>query len=420
MEGVGKGLDPLLAERLAARLDEDRLDGLLIVAESSGDPDLAPFVGSAHLGESFLLISRGGEPALGFLTDMERDEAQSTGFRLLGPDDLGVRALQLSGARPGDLWHSVLAAALERLNVPPGRFALAGHPSAGTIVEACAHLSRQGWSWQSGIEVLRRWRKFKPAGWRERIERPAAGVCAAMWAIARLLARATPGPDGLVEGGVPLRIGRLREAAREEFSRRGLSEPEGNIMAAGASGGVPHTRGDSSHVLQPGEPLVVDLFPRGEVFADCTRTFCVGEPPGGFSAAFACVRSALEQAHASALPGVRGWDLQLATCRLLEEAGYATLRSDPTTQVGYVHGLGHGVGYELHEYPSFREVAGEEGVLEVGDLLTLEPGLYDSAAGFGVRLEDLCYLGSNGLENLTPLPLEWDPGLWSERATAGA
>ena len=85
---------------------------------------------------------------------------------------------------------------------------------------------------------------------------------------------------------------------------------------------------------------------------------------------------------------------------------------EPATTTGYVHGLGHGVGFELHEYPSFRREAGEEGVLEVGDLLTLEPGLYDPEAGWGVRLEDLVYLGPDGPESLTPLPYDLDPRAW--------
>jgi Xaa-Pro aminopeptidase len=77
-----------------------------------------------------------------------------------------------------------------------------------------------------------------------------------------------------------------------------------------------------------------------------------------------------------------------------------------------VHGLGHGVGFELHEDPSFRETAEEEGLLEVGDLLTLEPGLYDAEAGYGVRLEDLCYLSAEGTVNLTPRPYALDPRAW--------
>lgn len=418
MRSVATGLDPVLADRLRAGLEEARLDGLLIVAESSVDPDLAPLLGSAHLGACFLIVPRNGVPTLGFLTDMEREEAGSTGLDLLTPEELEVGQLRAAGVEPGEFWRSILEVALRRLDMSPGKVAIAGHPALGTIVEACNGLSEVGWRWKSGAEILRSWRKFKPDGWRDRIDPPAAAVCSAMWGIARLLAAAEPGPEGLVAGGTPLSIGRLREVVQRECSRFALTEPEGNIMAAGAVGGVPHSRGDSGHVLAFGEPLVVDLFPRGEIFADCTRTFCVGEPPAGFTAAYAQVRAALEQAHALARPGIRAWDLQVATCDLFESAGYPTLRSHPNTQVGYVHGLGHGVGYELHEYPNFRETAGDEGVLEVGDLFTLEPGLYDAESGYGVRLEDLCFLGAEGLENLTPLPLDWDPKLWAQGASA--
>ncbi len=114
-----------------------------------------------------------------------------------------------------------------------------------------------------------------------------------------------------------------------------------------------------------------------------------------------------------AVPGARGWDLQEAVCLTFEEAGYATPLRQPGTTTGYVHNLGHGIGYELHELPIFRKVAGAEGVLAEGDVFTLEPGLYDPAAGYGVRLEDLCYLGADGLEVLTPLPYDLDPRRWT-------
>ena len=120
--------------------------------------------------------------------------------------------------------------------------------------------------------------------------------------------------------------------------------------------------------------------------------------------------AALARAKTAARPGVRGWDLQEAACRAFEAAGWPTLLSSPETTAGYVHGLGHGVGYELHEQPSFRRAAGSEGMLAEGDVFTLEPGLYDPSDGWGVRLEDLMALGPGGtLEVLTPLPYELDP-----------
>ena len=70
------------------------------------------------------------------------------------------------------------------------------------------------------------------------------------------------------------------------------------------------------------------------------------------------------------------------------------------------------MGFEIHEYPSFAETAGTEGLLECGDVFTLEPGLYDKEAGFGVRLEDLYLATAQGVENLTPLPYDLDPQRW--------
>ena len=74
---------------------------------------------------------------------------------------------------------------------------------------------------------------------------------------------------------------------------------------------------------------------------------------------------------------------------------------------------GHGVGLEVHEPPHFRDEPGEEGVLQVGDLVTLEPGLYDPDEGWAVRLEDLVHLTKEGARNLTPLPYDLDPRAWT-------
>jgi Xaa-Pro aminopeptidase len=158
--------------------------------------------------------------------------------------------------------------------------------------------------------------------------------------------------------------------------------------------------------------LIVDLFPRRRVFADCTRTFCVGEPPAALAAAHRAVLEALAIARRSSRPGVRGFDLQRKVCRHFERLGYPTLLSAPGTTTGYVHGLGHGVGFEVHELPHFRDEPGADGTLARGDLFTLEPGLYDPAAGWAVRLEDLCLLGRRGVESLTPLPYVLDPRAW--------
>ena len=399
--------------RLGRRLEEAGFDALLVISSGASDPDLAPFVGPVHLGASFLIV--GKEPRLGFLTPMERDEAASTGLELLTPESLEVASLGKESSSDGELWAALLARALAAAELVPGRVALAGRYPAGTVFEACRSLERAGWSFSSGHELLRELRKPKTETELVEMRRVTVANCAAFRRVAEVLASSTSGPKGLSWSGAPLTAGTLRGEIAQLFARERLEQPHGNIVAAGADAGVPHTQGGSERQLRPNESIVVDLYPKGQLFSDCTRTFCVGEAPSELSHAHRAVLTALEAAHGRAQPGASGWELQRQTCEALGAAGYPTPLTDPDTTRGYVHGLGHGVGFELHEYPSFRADRGVEGKLAVGDVLTLEPGLYEPELGFGVRLEDLCYLGPRGLEILTELPYELDPRAWVSR-----
>ena len=174
---------------------------------------------------------------------------------------------------------------------------------------------------------------------------------------------------------------------------------------------MPHSTGTNERVLRPGESLVVDLFPRGPCSSPTARAPSASASRRSRSPAPAprCAPRWSGPTQRSR-PGVRGWELQEDDLRALHAHGYPTPISSPGTTVGYVHNLGHGVGFDLHEQPIFKKVSGAEGVLREGDVFTLEPGLYDPEQGFGVRLEDLVRLDDDGaLENLTPLPYELDP-----------
>ncbi len=404
-------------QMLDGELESAGCRALLVIASSSADPDLAPFVGDAHLGESFLVARCGvaGPPYLGYLTAMERQEAAGTGCRVLTPSRLGLAGLIDRGLPPGELWAELLRRGLEAAAVAPGAVAVAGRPGAGVLLAAARALGEAGWELVDGGAVTRRLRKRKTEAELAAARRAAVATVAALARVAELLAAAAPRGAELWLDGERLTAGRLRGEVGAILAREGLEQPEGNILAAGADSAVPHSRGADDRVLRAGESIVVDLFPRRRLFADCTRTFCVGEPPADLAAAHGAVLAALAAAYRSSRAGTSGWELQSGACVGFEAAGYATVVQDPETVRGYVHGLGHGVGYELHELPSFRRAAaGGDGTLAVGDLFTLEPGLYDPEAGWGVRLEDLCWLGPDGVENLTPAPYDLDPRAWRE------
>ena len=384
---------------------------LVVVARSSGDPFLAPFARSAHLGHCFVVAPRGGDARLGYLTPMERDEAAKCGLGLLDPQALDVERWARDNAAPDELLAQVLSRALQLMELAPGRLALAGCESAGKVVSICRLLEREGWSFAPGETIVYQLRKRKTPDQLDGIRRSAEGAAAAFHRVAGLLRDAVE-QDGELWLGTRLRIGRLRQEIATVIAEHGLEQPDGNILAAAEDAAVPHSNGSDRRVLRSRQSLIVDLYPKGELFADCTRTFCVGEPPEPLARAHATVVEVLELAREQARVGVRGWDLQEIVCRRLGEAGYATPISDRGTTRGYVHGLGHGVGYEVHEYPSFNQEAGEDGVLEPGDVITLEPGLYEPDAGFGVRIEDLYSVTANGVENLTPLPYALDPRAW--------
>jgi len=156
--------------------------------------------------------------------------------------------------------------------------------------------------------------------------------------------------------------------------------------------------------------VLLDLFPvdlESSCVADITRTFVVGSPPEEFREWHRLCREALELAAAEVRPGVNGGDIHRLVSEFFSNRGFPTLltktEGEPLLD-GFYHGLGHGVGLEVHESPSLGMI-GEE--LVAGDVITIEPGLYRQGFG-GVRVEDLLHVTEDGYELLTDCPYEME------------
>ncbi|WP_227376784.1 M24 family metallopeptidase [Haladaptatus halobius] len=225
---------------------------------------------------------------------------------------------------------------------------------------------------------------------------------AAMQAAENLLAAATVENGLLRYQGEVLTSERVKEEIEVTLLRHGTALDE-TIVACGADAADPHNRG--SGPLAADEAIIVDIFPRDKAskyHADMTRTFVRGEPSEEIRARHDLTHEAFEAALDALEPGATGKEVHDAVCDVYEDAGYATLRSDPDTQTGFIHSTGHGVGLDVHELPRISPDGGE---LKPGHVVTVEPGLYDPAVG-GVRIEDLVVVTEDGYENLTDYPID--------------
>lgn len=221
------------------------------------------------------------------------------------------------------------------------------------------------------------------------------------------LLRAASDNDGtLWLDGQALTVERIKQAMGVTFAEHGCTAEE-FIVAPGPQGAAGHEMGHGP--VPHGVPIVFDLWPRDDgssCFADMTRTVVVGHASDQVREWYRVTRDALVAATAVVRAGVECKDVFDAVCDIYEAAGYPTQRTKTAGQVldsGFFHGLGHGVGLEVHEGPYMGLLPA--GPLLEGDVITLEPGCYDPAIG-GVRLEDLVLVTADGCEVLTDFPYD--------------
>ena len=191
-----------------------------------------------------------------------------------------------------------------------------------------------------------------------------------------------------------IRAGLTEKQIRAELERfmyeqgaDGLAFP--TIVASGPNSANPHAV-PSDRVVERGDFVLMDYGARyGDYNADMTRTVVVGEPAAWQREVYDAVRKVNEEVEATARAGVIGSDMQALAEKRIDEAGFAGC---------FGHGLGHGVGIEIHEQPNFNR--GNHDAIPAGAVVTDEPGIYLPGKG-GVRLEDYGLVTETGYEPFT-------------------
>jgi Xaa-Pro aminopeptidase len=230
-----------------------------------------------------------------------------------------------------------------------------------------------------------------------------------MAACRELLRRAEIRGDERLLVGEQLTVERVKADMNVVFAAHDTTADE-YIVAPGAQGAMGHDMG--SGPIRPGTPLVVDIFPRDNVsavYTDMTRTFVVGDVPADVREWHRLCKEALDRAIAEIRAGADTRAIFDLTCDIFEAAGEPTLRtkeSGKSLSDGFFHGLGHGVGLEVHEEPGMGLLSRKP--LVAGDVVTVEPGLYRAGYG-GVRLEDIVLVAEDGAEVLTDYPYDLEP-----------
>jgi Xaa-Pro aminopeptidase len=240
------------------------------------------------------------------------------------------------------------------------------------------------------------------------IRRAQKAAEAGMAAAAAVLREAVPEGDRIVIGGEPVTAEQVREALRAACAAHGAPAPP-DVIVAGVWQGFGHESG--SGPLPANLPIQIDLWPRDEAsgcWADMTRTFVVGEPDAATRAQEALVAEAFFKVRDAIRPGITGRELHGMVCDIFEAAGHRTQRTGPgdDPSEGFQFSLGHGIGLEVHEDPGMGQTGREP--LVPGDVLAIEPGLWERAIG-GVRFEDLLLVTDDGCEVLTDYPYDLTP-----------
>ncbi len=206
--------------------------------------------------------------------------------------------------------------------------------------------------------------------------------------------------DGkLFLNGSPLTSEIIRGEINSELSRLGCTALN-TIVACGIHSSMPHNRGEGP--LFAGQPIVIDIFPRSQesgYFGDMTRTVVKGEPSKELEKMYQTVLKVQKLGLSLIKHHARVKDIHGAIVEFFKKSGFETGMMDGKQQ-GFIHSTGHGLGLEIHEPP---RVSFTDTILEEGNVITVEPGLYYEKLG-GVRIEDVVVVKRDGCTTLTRYP----------------
>ena len=315
----------------------------------------------------------------------------SAGLAWLGPDELVlVTDRRYAEQSETETAQAGVEVRVEITNDAPQELLTAAASGVARIGLEATSVSwahqRQYAEWFSDAELVpatgtvERCRQIKDEGEIDRMAQAAAIADAALAEVRPLLT------DGPTEKEVALAL----DTAVRRLGADGSAFT--TIVAAGPNAALPHIR-PSDRPIGPGELVIIDMGAVVDGYrSDMTRTLAVGEPDAEAAKVFATVRDAQQLGVEQVAPGVPISDVDKACRDRIAADGWGD---------AFVHGTGHGVGLDIHEQPWVRAKATES--LEVGQVITVEPGVYLPGL-CGARVEDTVVVTDGNARRLTQSP----------------
>jgi Xaa-Pro aminopeptidase len=393
---------------------QHNLDAILVTGPAQHNPPMGYLIGNLHMTGGDLIKKRGADPIL-FYNPMERDEAAKSGYVTKNLAEYQFNELMKS-ANGNILQATILRyeKMLREYGLSSGRIGIYGKMDVGSAYEIFSGIKRNlpdveiiG---QLGDSLMLQAMATKDTDEVDRIRAMGEITTSVVGQVADFLSSQKSKNGMLVDNnGNPMLVGHIKQNINLWLAEAGVENPEGTIFAIGRDAGVPHSSGNPQDILYLGQTIVFDIFPAeagGGYFYDFTRTWCLGYAPDEAQSLYEDVldiyQTIMDELEVNALCS----QYQDRTCELFEAQGHPTIKSDPQTQEGYVHSLGHGVGLYIHEYPRFSSNFKEDR-LAPGSVVTVEPGLYYPEKGMGVRLENTIWVRPDGkMEVLADYPLD--------------
>ena len=394
------------------------MDALIVFGNAEHNPPMRYLTGGGHVSHA-TLIKKQGEEAILFFGDMERDEAGKSGLKLIPYSTYDFDALNKKANKDGLLANALRCELmLKDAGVASGRVGVYGTYDLSATFGLLSRLQKL----MPAIEfvgearedsIFMRAMETKDESEVARIRKVGKITTAVVAKVRDFLTSRDVNADEVLlnEDGSLLTVGDVHSKIHLWVAELGAELPSGFIFAIGHDAGVPHSAGNPNDLMKLGQTIVFDIYPAepgGGYYYDFTRTWSLGYATPEALELYGQVREIFEKLNDNFDLNAPFGNYQKMVCEYYESKGHKTPLHTKAPIEGYVHGLGHGVGLNIHERPFSSLILGDEHRLAPGVVITSEPGLYYPEKGMGFRIEDTLWVRPDGkMETLAEYPYDF-------------